>query len=412
MFSSNETKMKKNALLICLLAFNFTSRSQTLGGHPIIDYLVDAIHPNGCDVTAVTGAPDDSTWVNITVGDTMTGTFGNQWLNAAGSELLLETSFHTDNYNVRLILSSGSYSTTHPVHAADWTPITDTTWVYVETNCNITVFFPHNRYVLPLDFDTHFGLDATDIVAGIEIIFLTTTGGPDLAGAHIIGGTAFNCDTIDLGNDTTVCNGQGLLLDATYPEATYLWQDGSSGPSFHITESGEYWVSVTTDCGIITDTINVVIADVYPTIIDAGSNVLECTDPFYSYQWYYNDEVFVGATDQSLTFSDNGTYYVVVSDTNQCEGISNAIVVDAVTGLRELSNTKMTLYPNPNLGCFQLSTTVLPTQVMVYNTVGQIVLNRITDDKSDLVFELSVAGVYFIHAQFDDGVGVRKLIIE
>ena len=281
----------------------------------------------------------------------------------------------------------------------------------LEISAKSPFFFPDDRYVLPLDFDTDFGLDVIDIVTGIEIVFLTTGGNPDLAGAYIIGGTPIACDTIDLGNDTTVCNGQGLVLDATYPEATYLWQDASSGPSFHVTESGQYWVSVTTDCGVVTDTVNVTIADVYPSIIDAGGNVLECTDPFYTYQWYYNDVLIPGATDQSYTVSAIGTYYVEVSDTNECEGISNAIVVDVLTRLSELSPHYMTVYPNPNLGSFKLSTTVLPNHVWVYNSVGQMVLNRITIDKNDLIFNLSVAGVYFIHAQFDDGFAVRKLIV-
>jgi hypothetical protein len=408
---AKRTRMKKIVLLICLIAFNFTCKSQSLGGYPIIDHLVDAVHPNGCDITAVTGSPNDSTWVNLTVGDTMTGTFGNTWLNSVGSELLLETSFHADNYNVRLMLSPGSYSATHTVNTADWTLIADTAWVYVETNCNITVFFPHRRYVLPLDFETDFGLVATDIVSGIEIIFLTTPSGPDLAGAYIIGGTPIACDTIDLGNDTTVCNGQGLVLDVTYPEATFLWQDGSSAPSFHVTESGQYWVSVTTDCGVVTDTINVTIADVYPSIIDAGGNVLECTDPFYTYQWYFNGVLIVGATNQTYTVSAIGTYYVEVSDTNACEGISNAIVVDVLTGFNELSPHNMTVYPNPNLGRITLSTTLVPERVLVFNSVGQMVLNRITIDKNDLTFNLSVAGVYFIHAQFDDEFTVRKVIV-
>ena len=407
----NEPLMKKIVLLTCLIAINFMSKSQTLGGYPIIGYLEDAVHPNGCVVSAVTGPPDDSTWVNLTVGDTMSGTFGNPWIDSTGNELLLETSFNTANYDVRLRLSSGLYSSTHAVSVGDWTAITDTTWVYVETNCNVTVFFPHNRYVLPLDFNTHFGLGATDAVDGIEIVFLTSTSGPDLAGIHIIGGTAVACDTIDLGNDTTVCNGQGLVLDATYPDATYLWQEGSSDPSFFANESGEYWVSVTTDCGVFTDTIDVIIANVNPIIIDAGGSVLECTAPFFSYQWYYNDTLIPGATDQNHTILNNGSYYVVVIDSNECEGTSNTIELDLVNGLRELSKTSMSIFPNPNLGRFTLSASLLPNEVSVYNSLGQMLLIQVVNDEKELLFDLSVAGVYFIHARFDDGVLVRKVIV-
>ena len=409
--SLNEPLMKKIVLLTCLIALNFMSKSQTLGGYPIIGYLADALHPDGCVVSAVTGPPDDSTWVNLTVGDTMSGTFGNQWFDSTGNELLLETSFNTANYDVRLRLSSGLYSSTHTVSVGDWIAITDTTWVYVETNCNVTVFFPHNRYVLPLNFDTHFGLGATDAVEGIEIVFLTSTSGPDLAGIHIIGGTAVECDSFDLGNDTIVCNGQGLVLDASVPNATYLWQDGSSDPTFFANESGEYWVSVTTDCGVFTDTIDVIISNVNPMIIDAGGNVLLCTEPFFSYQWYYNDTLIPGAIDQSHTILNNGSYYVVVSDSNECEGISNTIELDLVNGLREQSKSSMSVYPNPNVGRFALSASVLPEEVSVYNSAGQMILYRVANNGKELVFDLPAAGVYFIHARFEAGVVVKKVIV-
>lgn len=404
--------MKKTAFFILFLVFTFSSQSQTLGGYPVIDVLVDAVHPDGCEIGSVIGFPDDSSWVNLSVGDTMTGTFGNSWLNAAGPELLLETSFNDDNYTVRLKLSTGTYSAPLAVSETDWILITDTTWTYVETNCNITVFFPDDRYVLPLDFDVDFGLSASNVVAGIEIVFLTSPGSPDFAGAYIIGGTAPICDSIDLGNDTTVCNGQGLVLDATTPEATYLWQDSSTGPSFMVSESGEYWVEVTTDCGVVTDTIEVVIADVYPSIIDAGGNILECTDPFFSYQWYLNDELILSATDQSYLITENGAYYVVVSDTNQCEGTSNTIVLDVVNGFRELYTGDINIYPNPNKGSFTFSSTHVPDQVLIYNAVGQLVFERRTKDGNNLVFDLPLGGVYFIQAVFEHNSAFRKVLVK
>ncbi|MCW8898593.1 MAG: gliding motility-associated C-terminal domain-containing protein, partial [Flavobacteriales bacterium] len=48
-----------------------------------------------------------------------------------------------------------------------------------------------------------------------------------------------------LGNDTTLCQGETLLLDATLPNATYLWQDNTTNPTFNVTQQGVYWVQVT-----------------------------------------------------------------------------------------------------------------------------------------------------------------------
>jgi gliding motility-associated-like protein len=51
--------------------------------------------------------------------------------------------------------------------------------------------------------------------------------------------------TIALGNDTTLCQGETVTLDAITPNATYLWQDNSTNPTFKVTHQGAYWVEVT-----------------------------------------------------------------------------------------------------------------------------------------------------------------------
>jgi len=49
--------------------------------------------------------------------------------------------------------------------------------------------------------------------------------------------------------DTTLCITQQLVLDAAYPQSTYLWQDSSTQPQFRVTTEGTYTVQVTNTCG-------------------------------------------------------------------------------------------------------------------------------------------------------------------
>ena len=49
---------------------------------------------------------------------------------------------------------------------------------------------------------------------------------------------------IHLGNDTTLCTGNALTLNATNNNATYLWQDGSTQSTFIVTNPGAYSVTV------------------------------------------------------------------------------------------------------------------------------------------------------------------------
>ncbi len=64
---------------------------------------------------------------------------------------------------------------------------------------------------------------------------------------------------VNFETDTTICcSTQPFTLIATNPNATYLWQDGSTASSFPVTTAGTYWVQVSlgNSCSII-DSIHV-----------------------------------------------------------------------------------------------------------------------------------------------------------
>ena len=49
---------------------------------------------------------------------------------------------------------------------------------------------------------------------------------------------------VDLGNDTTLCNGQAVTFDAGTGFDTYLWQDNSTNQSLTVSAAGVYWCEV------------------------------------------------------------------------------------------------------------------------------------------------------------------------
>ncbi len=61
---------------------------------------------------------------------------------------------------------------------------------------------------------------------------------------------------LDLGNDTTLCPSNALLLDAGNSGSSYLWQDGSSTQYFNVVSPGSYHVTVTDPQGC-TDTTSI-----------------------------------------------------------------------------------------------------------------------------------------------------------
>lgn len=61
----------------------------------------------------------------------------------------------------------------------------------------------------------------------------------------------------DLGDNTSICNGDNLLLNAEWQSANYSWSDGSSVSDFLVTQPGLYWVNVQNICGSDRDTIEI-----------------------------------------------------------------------------------------------------------------------------------------------------------
>ncbi len=50
---------------------------------------------------------------------------------------------------------------------------------------------------------------------------------------------------LDLGNDTLICLGDSILLNASSTGVTYYWNNGTTDPTLKIGSSGLYWVNIT-----------------------------------------------------------------------------------------------------------------------------------------------------------------------
>jgi len=71
-----------------------------------------------------------------------------------------------------------------------------------------------------------------------------------------------NPPIINLGNDTSLCQGQILTLNATSPNTTYKWQDNTINATYNVSNPGIYWVKVTNQYNCYnSDTINITYKD-------------------------------------------------------------------------------------------------------------------------------------------------------
>ena len=64
--------------------------------------------------------------------------------------------------------------------------------------------------------------------------------------------------SLDLGPDSLLCEEDGLhVIDVFDPNAEeYLWSDGSTNPTLQVTENGIYSVTISDDCNVLMDEVN------------------------------------------------------------------------------------------------------------------------------------------------------------
>ncbi len=121
---------------------------------------------------------------------------------------------------------------------------------------------------------------------------------------------------VDLGNDTTLCAGETLLLDASSEGAvSYTWLDFFNEPTFLVEEAGTYWVDVTYGQCTFRDSITVS----YEPAISLGPDTLLCEGESLLLDASHPNEAYLwsdGSTAYTLEITEPGTYHVSIPSEN------------------------------------------------------------------------------------------------
>ena len=142
----------------------------------------------------------------------------------------------------------------------------------------------------------------------------------------------------------SLCNGS-VTIDAGSGYSSYLWSNNSTSQVIVVNNAGNYFVTVTypTGCTAISNTVTIASAtgQFYFTINTPGNDslcqpngqVILDAGNFTTFNWN------TGATTQQITVASLGVYYVNVTDSNGCQGVSNppfelfnAVNTSAITG--------------------------------------------------------------------------------
>jgi len=223
------------------------------------------------------------------------------------------------------------------------------------------------------------------------------------------------------------CTGLAINSIETNPVSCFGFQDGSisvlaSSPNgilqyqlnndppqlsnnFAELSAGIYFATIIDPAGCSINTLNL-LEITEPDQILPSISILEnqlITENYVSYQWYLNNEEIVGATEIDYSFSANGTYTVVVTDTNGCEGISEGFNV-LTTNLNLISGDGIMVYPNPFIDKIYIDKIEINSfnKFRIYSIAGQLLMQgNLVNLSNEIITSQLKPGIYNLNLSGD-----------
>lgn len=218
---------------------------------------------------------------------------------------------------------------------------------------------------------------------------------------------------LDLGNDTTICEGNPLMLQAS-EGLSYEWSTGESSQNILVSQSGLYSVTVNHVCGQLNDEITIA-TNPSPVVnlgadtlyIEPGNTIdLDAGNAGATFNWSNNE------TTQTITVADEGVYYVTVSNSFNCSSVDSVTVLIR-TGISGDNISGIRVFPNPVKDQFYLvSDNEKLERVELYNSIGALVQRRFSDQQSITVnTNFLPKGYYFLKVVLRNGkMGTIQLV--
>lgn len=274
----------------------------------------------------------------------------------------------TGNYSVTVTNTSTGCSATSAVAAVTVSPIPtatatargnttacqgDTVWLDANIGANLTYQWRLNSNPIPGATGASYGA----IASGAYTV--TVTNGANCSVTSAIVNVTINprpTATISYTTPVTFCEGGAVVLTGVSNTGiTYQWQNngapisGATSNNYIASSTGSYSVIITNalGCSTVSPTILVVSNPNPVPVITRNGNILS-TGTYATYQWYFNSQPIPGATNQSITVTQNGGYAVFVTDVNNCTNYSQVYFLNNVgVGGPLLSGASIKVFPNP-----------------------------------------------------------------
>ena len=200
---------------------------------------------------------------------------------------------------------------------------------------------------------------------------------------------------INLGNDTTLCLGQSMVLDAG-ENANYFWNLGDTTRNITVSNNGIYSVTVTNTFNCVkTENISINFEQESANILPSDTTVFVSQLPisiqanigFTILEWSNS------STSQSIEIYQEGIYYLKAIDTNGC------IVYDTISvSIKELSLIIPTILFSEQ--AFQITNLPGQSKLKIYNALGELIYYN--QNYQNNYVPIVANAIYFVELIYSD----------
>lgn len=241
------------------------------------------------------------------------------------------------------------------------------------------------------------------------------------SGTDAIQVTELPSPLVDLGNDTTLCEGNSVTLSASNG-TQYQWSNGSHAASVSINQPNTYSVTVTgANSCTAADGVNVYIQPLpdatfyFTDTMGATVQFLSADTSNVSSWWYFGNGDSSNLFNPLYDFSPGyGDFLVthIVTDGYGCATSDTATIHILGTSISPIDAEGLSIYPNPSSSMIYISCAKAIEQIKMTDALGNTVRNSIaaTGNQMQLDIHALAAGIYFIEITSQKHAFIRKLI--
>jgi plastocyanin len=247
---------------------------------------------------------------------------------------------------------------------------------------------------------------------------------------------------ITAGSTTTFCSGGSVFLSSTTTGGVtnFQWNlknvpiSGQTNPTLTATTAGSYTLTVSNACGN-KDTSNAITVKVNALpaakITPAGTfNLCSGKDTLltatagsnFDYQWIRNNVSIGGATHQTFTATQAGSYKVMITNSStgcsKTSAVTKIISVKCTTVLSAMLPDEVKIYPDPvdQTLTFSMTNDLRGgMEISIYNALGQKVKTvSVTKDEDFIQHDIDMSGIapglYLVRVNTSESQIVQKFI--